>query len=98
MKINFWSWFTETWESVIGNSIRKLTSRDGQDGLSWEDVRITAMLMKEAEVSFGTGEERRAWVLEQVKLLRKVVVPHLLELLFWTALNYAKARGWVKLG
>lgn len=100
MKFNIkvWEWFTDTWSAVLGKAIEKLTSADGKQGLSWEDIQITAELMRQAEFNFGTGAERREWVLEQITKLRGIVLPHLKELLFWMALNFAKSKGWISLG
>jgi len=97
MKLYFWKWFTTTWESLLGKAVVQLTKADGKEGLSWEDVRITAQWMREAEINIGTGPERREWVLEQIQKARKVVLPHLVELLFWVALNFAKQKGYVNL-
>lgn len=98
MKINIWNWFVNTWAKLIGNAVNALTANDGEEGLSWKDVQIAVQYIKEAEVKFGTGEERRAWVLEQLKKARQIVLPHLVELLFWVALNYSSQKGFIKLG
>ncbi len=98
MKLNAWNWFTATWSKVIGQAIMALTKADGKEGLSWADVQITVELIKNAEVQFGTGAEKRAWVVEQIKNLRGIVLPHVVELLFWVALNYAKEKVFIALG
>lgn len=98
MKLDFWNWFKIKWEDLIGKGITWLSMRDGNPQLSWEDVKIAAELIKDAEIKFGTGTERRAWVLEQLRNVYNIVIPHLLELVFWTALNYAQQRGWIQLG
>lgn len=97
MRFDIWNWFRDTYEKVVGNAVARLTEADGQPGLSWEDISVTADLIKKAEVNFGTGTERREWVLGEMTKVRKVVIPHLIELAFWTALNYANKRGWVHL-
>ena len=98
MKIDIWAWLTKGFAKLVGFVVSKLTSMDGEEGLSWEDVKQTAEWIKTAETSFGTGKERREWVIEQIKTFRKKALPHVVELLFWTALNFAKEKEWVSLG
>ena len=98
LKLNIWSWFVEQFETIVGKAISRLTQADGKEGLSIDDIKITAQYMRQAEVNFGTGAERREWVLSQVKNVQKIVLPHLVELVFWTALSFANQKGWVKLG
>ena len=100
MKLNFWKWFTDAFKKAVEYVVSKLTSMDGKEGLSWEDIEKTAEWIKQAELSdaFGSGEERREWVLEQIRTFRKKALPHVVELLFWTALNYAKEKGDIWLG
>lgn len=97
MKLSFWKWFTDVFAKMVEHVVSKLTMMDGEEGLSWKDVKLTAEWIKQAEIDFGTGAERRAWVLEKIKGLKKFA-PHVIELLFWTALNYAKEREWIVLG
>lgn len=97
MKLKIWEWVTTSLTQLIGRAITKLTTLDGQEGLAWEDVRTAAELIRHAEYEFATGAERREWVLDQIKNLRRIFAPHLLELVFWTALNYASSQGWIKL-
>jgi len=97
-KFNLWDWFQDTWDKIVGKAVTRLTEADGRPGLSWEDVRLTAEYIRQAEVNFGTGAERREWVLEQIQKVRNIVLPHLIELLFWTALNYANQKKWIRLG
>lgn len=98
MKLDIWSWFQGTWDSMVGKAIKKLTEADGEPGLSWKDIQITAELIKQAETDIGTGAERKVWVQDQMKKIRNIVLPHLSELAFWAALNFAKQKGWVHLG
>lgn len=98
LKLNIWNWFTDQLESIVGKAVQRLTQADGEPGLSWKDIKVTADYIRQAEVNFGSGAERRAWVLTQVQQVQKIVVPHLIELAFWTALNFANQKGWVKLG
>jgi len=98
MTFKIWEWFRSSLADLLGRAMKKLTEQDGEEGLSWEDIRTAAELMRHAEFEFGTGEERREWVIEQIKNLRQIFLPHLIELVFWTALNYASKQGWIKLG
>ena len=95
--IDLWGWFQENWSKIVGKAVSRLTEADGKPGLSWEDIQVTAELIRQAEINFGTGAERRAWVLGQLKTAQKIVLPHLIELAFWTALNFANQQGWVQL-
>jgi hypothetical protein len=98
IKLDVWGWFQEAFSKAVGKAVTLLTQADGHNGLSWEDIRVTAELIRKAEITIGTGVERREWVLEQMKVVQKIVVPHLAELAFWAALNFANQKGWVKLG
>jgi len=97
-KIDIFGWFKESWDKLIGRAVERLTEADGEAGLSWEDIQITARLMKKAEVDLGTGAERKEWVMEQMEKVLKIALPHLLELAFAVALNYANSIGDIKLG
>lgn len=93
-----WDWFTTKWSDVLGKALMSLTRLDGKDGLTWDDVKVAVEFIKTAETQFPTGAEKRAWVIEQIKNLRGIVLPHVIELLFWVALNYAKEKGFISLG
>lgn len=98
MKLNFWEWFTSKWETLTSKTLIWLSTRDGEEGISTEDFNIAVSLIREAEVNIGTGSERRVWVMEQLNKLLKFAGQHLVELLFWTALNFASKKGWINLG
>jgi len=98
MTYKVWNWFRDNIADLIQKVLEKLTKLDGQDGLSWEDIRTAAELMRHAEYEFGTGADRREWVIDQLKSLRQIVLPHLIELVFWLGLNFANKEGWIVLG
>lgn len=96
--MGFRNWFRTNWDNLSTKVMIWLSQRDGEDGLTSEDFKIAVDLIRKAEEEFPTGAEKRSWVLENLATLRDIALPHLLELLFWTALNYASKKGWISLG
>jgi hypothetical protein len=87
-----------SWRTLLAKALQRLTAYDGQPGISWEDVEYAVSLIRTAEKDFATGAQRREWVIAQLRTLRTAMVPHLLELVFWVALNIARQKGFIRLG
>ena len=98
MNWNVWDWFVGKWPKIIVKLLSWLTEMDGEEGLSWRDFEKTVDWIKRAEFDFGTGEERREWVIEQINNVLNKHKGWIIELLFSVALNYANRLGDIKLG
>ena len=98
MNFKIWEWFQTNWPKMIVKLLGWLTEMDGKEGLSWDDFTQAVEWIKKAEFDFGTGAERREWVMKQIRDGLKKSLPWIQELLFSIALNYANRLGDIKLG
>lgn len=92
------AWFQTSWKTLLAKALQRLTDADGQPGVSWEDVEFAINLIRAAEKDLATGAQRREWVVSQLRAARDNMLPHILELVFWIALNIARQKGFIRLG